>query len=141
MGCLQLFPGCVLVGFSTPSTLKATAENVLFVKLEDRGVAMITGCGHPGVVNLLDYVRHTVKSPLYAVYGGLHISPLGAWGDAEQKAVDALVAANPKWIACNHCTGEKAVEHMIEAGLPVQRGSGSHRSSPVFLGNGDRIVL
>lgn len=47
-------------------------------QIRDRGMAMMTGCGHGGVLNLLDCTRDTFQGGdrIFALYGGLHISPL-----------------------------------------------------------------
>src|SRR2546430_269634 len=40
----------------------------------DRGLVVITGCAHAGIINTLDYARHRVReAPAYAVIGGLHL--------------------------------------------------------------------
>ncbi|MCP5160048.1 MAG: hypothetical protein H6975_11665 [Gammaproteobacteria bacterium] len=45
-------------------------------------------------------------------------------------------------LACNHCTGRRAVEKMLEMGLPVIRGTARHGSqSELFVGNGDALEL
>lgn len=49
-----------------------TEEQVLIAKLEDRGIVVITGCGHPGVEVILKMVRRLTDLPIYALVGGLH---------------------------------------------------------------------
>jgi 7,8-dihydropterin-6-yl-methyl-4-(beta-D-ribofuranosyl)aminobenzene 5'-phosphate synthase len=45
-------------------------------------------------------------------------------------------------VACNHCTGLKAVEKMLELGYPVVKGTGSFTSvSDLYVGAGDEIVF
>ena len=41
----------------------------------DRGLVVLTGCGHAGVVNILEYARKTVRAgaPVHALLGGLHL--------------------------------------------------------------------
>ena len=56
---LLLFPGLALVSFPMHTLLKVDGENVLYANLKDQGMAMITGCGHGGVLNLLNYARRT----------------------------------------------------------------------------------
>jgi len=52
---LVLFPGLAIVSFPMSTLLQVQGENVLYANLEDQGLTMITGCGHGGVLNLLDY--------------------------------------------------------------------------------------
>src|SRR5450432_1074917 len=41
-----------------------------------RGLVVITGCGHAGVVNILTFARSTFpETPVHAIIGGLHLFP------------------------------------------------------------------
>ena len=105
---------------------------------------MITGCGHGGVLNLLDYARRTFQGGerIHALYGGLHIAPLEDWDEAREQVITALSQYGIDRLACNHCTGRRAVEKMIKTGLPVVQGSGQHGSqTDLFVGNGDVLEL
>jgi 7,8-dihydropterin-6-yl-methyl-4-(beta-D-ribofuranosyl)aminobenzene 5'-phosphate synthase len=74
----------------------------------DKGLVVITGCGHAGIVNICEYSRNRVRNaPIYAVLGGLHLyeasdETLG-WTGAKLKAfgLQNLLGA--------HCTGIEAV--------------------------------
>ena len=141
---LVLFPGLALVGFPMHTLLKVDGENVLYANLANQGMAMVTGCGHGGVLNLLDYARRTFQGGerIRAIYGGLHISPLEDWDEAREQVVNALRGYGIAKVACNHCTGRTAVEKMLELGLPVVRGTARHGSQTnLFVGNGDVLKL
>ena len=141
---LVLFPGLALVGFPMHTLLKVDGENVLYANLQDRGLTMVTGCGHGGVLNLLDYARRTFQGGerIHAIYGGLHISPLEDWDDTREQVVNALSEYGIAKVACNHCTGRTAVEKMLERGLPVVRGTARNGSQTnLFIGNGDTLEL
>ncbi len=47
-------------------------EQALVARIKDKGVVVITGCGHPTVEVILDMVRRLSREPLYAIAGGLH---------------------------------------------------------------------
>jgi 7,8-dihydropterin-6-yl-methyl-4-(beta-D-ribofuranosyl)aminobenzene 5'-phosphate synthase len=141
---LVLFPGLALVGFPMHTLLRVDGENVLYANLENQGMAMVTGCGHGGVLNLLDYARRTFQGGerIHAIYGGLHISPLEDWDEAREQVVNALRGYGIAKLACNHCTGRTAVERMLELGLPVVRGTAKHGSQTnLYVGNGDLLEL
>lgn len=141
---VSLFPGCTVVQFPMQTLLQVAGENVLYFEIEHKGLAMITGCGHGGVLNLLDYARRTFVGGehLYAVYGGLHIAPFDDWNAEKDGVITALADYGIAHFGCNHCTGALAVEKMIAAGLPVVRGSAKHGSrNSMFLGNGDVLEL
>jgi len=141
---ITLFPGCALVQFPMQTLLQVQGENVLYFEIQNKGLVMVTGCGHGGVLNLLDYARHTFTGGehLYAVYGGLHIAPFEDWNADKDRLIEALAAYRIERFGCNHCTGATAVQKMLVAGLPVVRGSARHGSkTDLFLGNGDVLEL
>jgi 7,8-dihydropterin-6-yl-methyl-4-(beta-D-ribofuranosyl)aminobenzene 5'-phosphate synthase len=141
---LLLFPGCAVVAFPMETLLQVTGENVLYFGIAGHGLAMVTGCGHGGVLNLLDYARHTFVGGerVHAVYGGLHIAPFEDWNAEKDALIEALAGRGIEHLGCNHCTGALAVQKMIDAGMPVVRGSARHGSrTDLFLGNGDCLDL
>ncbi|MBE7091212.1 MAG: MBL fold metallo-hydrolase [Clostridiales bacterium] len=53
-------------------------DSALALKTE-RGLVVITGCGHSGVCNVLDYAKKlTHETRIYAVLGGFHLKDMGA---------------------------------------------------------------
>ncbi|MFH1552083.1 MAG: MBL fold metallo-hydrolase [Candidatus Omnitrophota bacterium] len=82
------------------------SEQALVVK-GDKGTSVITGCAHPGVVNVLKYVKSKLKTnKVYMVFGGFHLEGMerdqisGIISDLKKLGV---VKAGP-----THCSGEKA---------------------------------
>jgi 7,8-dihydropterin-6-yl-methyl-4-(beta-D-ribofuranosyl)aminobenzene 5'-phosphate synthase len=92
-------------------------DQALVVNVAGRGLVVLTGCGHAGIINTCRYaMRLTGVEELHCVMGGFHLSgPLfepiiGVTVDAfEQLAPDVLVPA--------HCTGWKAT-HAIAQRFP-----------------------
>jgi 7,8-dihydropterin-6-yl-methyl-4-(beta-D-ribofuranosyl)aminobenzene 5'-phosphate synthase len=70
-------------------------DQALIVKVRDRGLVVITGCGHAGVVNIARYAqRLTGGQPLYALLDGLHLGgPL--FEPLIPRVLDDLAALNP----------------------------------------------
>ncbi len=141
---LILFPGLALTSFPMHTLLQVDGENVLYAHLQDQGLAMVTGCGHGGVLNLLNYARRTFTGGerIHAIYGGLHIAPLEDWDESREQLVKTLSRYGIAKVACNHCTGRTAVEKMQALGLPIVHGTARHGSqTTLFLGNGDSLEL
>lgn len=139
---LSLLPGLAVVNFPMHTLLRVDGENVLYARIRDRGMAMMTGCGHGGVLNLLDYARDTFQGGdrIFGLYGGLHISPLEDWDESRDRIVESLGRYGIAKLACNHCTGRRAVEKMLDTGLPVVRGTARNGSqNELFVGNGDLV--
>jgi len=84
----------------------------------DRGLVLVSGCGHAGLVNTLEFARSTLRdAPVYAALGGFHLMALDdaklAWTAA------ALKRAGVKQFVGAHCTGLEAVYRIRdEASLP-----------------------
>ena len=91
-------------------------DQAAIVNVRDKGLVVITGCGHAGIVNIIRYARKlTGIGRVYAVLGGFH---LGYPFDAIIPNVcDALADLDPQVIVPAHCTGWKAV-HALAARFP-----------------------
>ena len=92
-------------------------EQALIVNVRDRGLVVITGCGHAGVVNIARYAeRLTGGQPLYALLGGFHLGgPL--FEPLIPRVLDDLAALNPGVLVPAHCTGWRA-QHAMSARFP-----------------------
>jgi 7,8-dihydropterin-6-yl-methyl-4-(beta-D-ribofuranosyl)aminobenzene 5'-phosphate synthase len=139
------FPGCVSTVMDVSFILGLRGEQFLLFNVKDKGVVIVTGCGHVGVQNAIAYAQQNVVSStgrLYGLFGGLHISALEVWSPAADMMLDAMQAADFSVVASNHCTGIVAVEKMLERGFPVMAGSANFGSkSTRYVGNGDSIVF
>jgi 7,8-dihydropterin-6-yl-methyl-4-(beta-D-ribofuranosyl)aminobenzene 5'-phosphate synthase len=90
-------------------------DQALIVNVRDRGLVVLTGCGHAGIVNI---VRHAIaltgESRLHAVIGGFHLS-----GQTFEPIIPTTVAAlkehAPSMIVPGHCTGFAAIRALSEA--------------------------
>ena len=83
------------------------AEQSLVIKTEG-GVAVITGCAHPGIVKILDRVRGQFEDPLEMVMGGFHLMQESP--DAVDLVVQEFMDRQVQRVAPTHCTGEDAIE-------------------------------
>jgi 7,8-dihydropterin-6-yl-methyl-4-(beta-D-ribofuranosyl)aminobenzene 5'-phosphate synthase len=60
----------------------AVGEQALFINLRERGIVIVTGCGHPTAERLVARARKLFDLPIYAILGGLHL-PLTAGRNIE----------------------------------------------------------
>ena len=92
-------------------------DQALIVNVTGRGLVVITGCGHAGVINIARYAqRLTGGQPLYALLGGFHLNgPL--FEPLIPRVLDELAAMNPGVLVPAHCTGWRA-QHAMAARLP-----------------------
>jgi 7,8-dihydropterin-6-yl-methyl-4-(beta-D-ribofuranosyl)aminobenzene 5'-phosphate synthase len=92
-------------------------DQALIVNVRGRGLVVVTGCGHAGVVNIIRHaMRLTRVSRLLAVIGGFHLSG-PAFEPVIGPTVSALTELAPELIAPAHCTGWRA-QHTLAATLP-----------------------
>ncbi|HWC83580.1 MAG TPA: MBL fold metallo-hydrolase [Pseudonocardiaceae bacterium] len=102
-------------------------DQALVVNVRDRGLVVLTGCGHAGAVNIVRHaMRLTGVNRLHALIGGLHLG-----GPAFEPIIAPTVAAlselTPSLLVPGHCTGWRA-QHALAAELPdawVQSSSGT----------------
>ena len=92
-------------------------DQAAIVNVRDKGLVVLTGCGHAGIVNILRHARKlTGVERIYAVIGGFHLNgPL--FEPIIPNVCDALAEMDPEVIVPAHCTGWKAV-HALAARFP-----------------------
>lgn len=83
-------------------------DQALIVHVRGKGLVVITGCGHAGVVNIARYAtRLTGGQPLYGLLGGFHLNgPL--FEPLIPRVLDDLAALTPTALVPAHCTGWRA---------------------------------
>jgi 7,8-dihydropterin-6-yl-methyl-4-(beta-D-ribofuranosyl)aminobenzene 5'-phosphate synthase len=88
----------------TGQDLDTTPDDQSLVLETEKGLVLILGCCHAGLVNTLEHVAYvTGRRDVYAVVGGTHLG----FCSQEQLAmtVNALKALGIKKLAASHCTG------------------------------------
>ncbi|MCF7791461.1 MAG: MBL fold metallo-hydrolase [Victivallales bacterium] len=68
-----------------------------------KGLIVVLGCAHAGVVNILDYVYKKLNKNIFAVIGGTHLKVAG--NERFRKTVGAFKKYDIKHIGVSHCTG------------------------------------
>jgi 7,8-dihydropterin-6-yl-methyl-4-(beta-D-ribofuranosyl)aminobenzene 5'-phosphate synthase len=92
-------------------------DQALVLRLRDRGLVIVSGCGHAGIVNTVRYARRlTGQDTVAAIVGGFHLSgPM--FEPIIGPTVDALAELSPSLLVPAHCTGWKAV-HQLASRFP-----------------------
>src|SRR5436190_22741407 len=90
-------------------------DQALVAAVRGRGLVVLTGCGHSGIINILRYVRKlTGENRIHAVVGGFHLG-----GPLFEKIIapttEALAAFSPDHIVPTHCTGWRATQAIASA--------------------------
>jgi 7,8-dihydropterin-6-yl-methyl-4-(beta-D-ribofuranosyl)aminobenzene 5'-phosphate synthase len=92
-------------------------DQCLIINVRDKGLVIITGCGHSGIINTIVHAQAlTGIQSVYAVIGGFHLS-----GELFEPTIPATIAAlqeiEPNYIMPGHCTGWLAI-HEIARAMP-----------------------
>jgi 7,8-dihydropterin-6-yl-methyl-4-(beta-D-ribofuranosyl)aminobenzene 5'-phosphate synthase len=92
-------------------------DQALIINVAGKGLVVLTGCGHAGIVNICRYAcRLTGVDRLHLVMGGFHLK-----GPLFEPIIDdtcnALIELAPEILVPTHCTGWKAI-HALAARLP-----------------------
>ncbi len=92
-------------------------DQALILSVRGRGLVVLTGCGHAGVVNTVRYAqRLTGTERIHAIIGGFHLN-----GPLFEPLIPSVRAAfadfGPQVIVPAHCTGWRAT-HALAAAFP-----------------------
>jgi 7,8-dihydropterin-6-yl-methyl-4-(beta-D-ribofuranosyl)aminobenzene 5'-phosphate synthase len=83
--------------------------------VKDKGLVVFSSCSHAGIVNVLTHARELFDPiPIYAVFGGLHLSGAANEGWIDDTVRD-LAAFGLKRMVPGHCTGWRAIHRLVEA--------------------------
>jgi 7,8-dihydropterin-6-yl-methyl-4-(beta-D-ribofuranosyl)aminobenzene 5'-phosphate synthase len=91
--------------YSTGQLGKWIKEQSLVIRTE-RGLIIITGCAHPGIVKIVNTAKDFLKDDILLVMGGFHLE----W--ATKGKIEKIISAFKQWhvryVGPCHCTGDKA---------------------------------
>jgi len=88
-------------------------DQALILSIRDKGLVVITGCGHSGIVNILKYAKElTGNDRIYAVIGGMHLTG-GTFEPIIPRTIDELERLKPRFLIPCHCSGLKAVNEIV----------------------------
>ncbi len=80
-------------------------EQSLIIRTK-KGLVIITGCAHPGIVKIVDVAKDIMKDDILLVMGGFHLEWVTK-GKIE-RIISAFKQMGVRYVGPSHCTGEKA---------------------------------
>jgi 7,8-dihydropterin-6-yl-methyl-4-(beta-D-ribofuranosyl)aminobenzene 5'-phosphate synthase len=105
---LEILPGV----YSTGALGSTIVEQALVVETQT-GIVVITGCAHPGIVDVVRQAQDVAEGEIALVLGGFHL------GRVHPSQLERIVAdfrqLGVKRVAPTHCTGEDAIAAFAEA--------------------------
>jgi 7,8-dihydropterin-6-yl-methyl-4-(beta-D-ribofuranosyl)aminobenzene 5'-phosphate synthase len=94
-------------GVLSTGELQGPVNEQSLVLDSDQGLVIITGCSHPGIVNILNTAKQLSDKDIYLVFGGFH---LGGHTVAQiQQIIQQFRALGVQKVGPTHCTGETAI--------------------------------
>ena len=106
-------------------------DQSLVIHIKDKGLAVISGCAHSGIINSIGQARRlTGVNDVFAVIGGFHLSG-PAMAPAVAPTIEELKKMAPALVCPMHCSGFPAISALSRA-LP---------ESFVLSSVGSRILL
>jgi 7,8-dihydropterin-6-yl-methyl-4-(beta-D-ribofuranosyl)aminobenzene 5'-phosphate synthase len=77
------------------------------------GLVVMTGCSHPGIIEMLKEIKSAFNKNIYMVFGGFHLL------DKSDKEMDQIIsemkALGVVKCGATHCTGEKQIQLIRDA--------------------------
>ena len=91
-------------------------DQALVVNISDKGLVILTGCGHAGIINTINYAKKiTGIDRIHAIIGGFHLpADDGIFEAAIGPSLKEFQKAQPDYLVPCHCTGWKATNRIIE---------------------------
>ena len=96
----------LFTGVYTTGELGNGIKEQSLVVASGQGLVVITGCAHPGVVNIVRKARDMLaEKPVYLVIGGFHMS--GASTHQIQSVIEGFRQLSVRKVAPCHCSGDE----------------------------------
>jgi len=70
-----------------------------------KGLVVMTGCSHPGIVEMLREIKSSFNKNIYMVFGGFHL--LDKTDEEMKSIIEEMKALGVVKCGATHCTGEK----------------------------------
>jgi 7,8-dihydropterin-6-yl-methyl-4-(beta-D-ribofuranosyl)aminobenzene 5'-phosphate synthase len=121
---IEVTPGLSIAAglFTTGEMGRSIPEQALIIQTE-QGLVIITGCAHPGIVEIIEQAQTLLDGQVRLVLGGFHL------GGKREAEIDAILTdfrrLKVEQVAPCHCTGDQAIamfaaeygEAFIQAGV------------------------
>ncbi len=93
---------------------KVEDDQAIVVNVKDKGLVVLSGCAHAGIVNTVNYAREiSGRDTILAVIGGFHLAK--ATDSEIQQTVGEMRKFRPRYVIPCHCSGFTALNAMATA--------------------------
>ncbi len=95
----------IIPGIYTTGRLGSSIKEQSLILKTARGLVVVTGCAHPGIVNILNTIRNEFSDEFFLVFGGFHLG--GLKSSAVKKIVADFQNLGVKKAGPCHCSGDQ----------------------------------
>lgn len=106
----EIIPSKLVLGKGDDFVPDLFADEICLAVRFREGVAVLVGCSHPGIVNMVGTVRRRLGLPVLGVWGGTHLS--GADPARVSAAVEGLIGMGVGYFGLSHCSGDTMLEYV-----------------------------
>jgi 7,8-dihydropterin-6-yl-methyl-4-(beta-D-ribofuranosyl)aminobenzene 5'-phosphate synthase len=89
--------------YSTGVLGRGIKEQALIVQTE-KGVIVITGCAHPGIVDIVKKAKNLLKEDVLLVMGGFHL--MGQSQGSIERIISEFIDLGVRFVGPCHCSGD-----------------------------------
>jgi 7,8-dihydropterin-6-yl-methyl-4-(beta-D-ribofuranosyl)aminobenzene 5'-phosphate synthase len=83
-------------------------DQALVIHVADKGLVVLAGCAHAGIVNTVKYARRiSGVEQVWAVLGGFHLAPANSV--EIDRTIDEISRLGPQMVVPSHCTGFEGI--------------------------------
>ncbi len=73
-----------------------------------KGLVVMTGCSHPGIVSMLEKIKASFNKNIYMVFGGFHL--MNKSDQEMESIISRMKALGVEKCGATHCTGDKQIK-------------------------------
>jgi 7,8-dihydropterin-6-yl-methyl-4-(beta-D-ribofuranosyl)aminobenzene 5'-phosphate synthase len=111
---VEVTPGASpLAGISSTGEMSGDIPEQALLIHTAQGLVVITGCAHPGIVEIIELARDLTGEQIHLVVGGFHLK------DMRRSEIEAIIGdfrrLGVERVAPTHCTGAEAIAMFEEA--------------------------
>lgn len=106
-------PVQVCRGLYTTGVLGRAIPEQSLVLNTDQGLVVMTGCSHPGIINILEQVKKDFGKDIYMVFGGFHL--MNKTEEEINEIIERMNELGVQKCGATHCTGEQQINWFRQA--------------------------
>jgi 7,8-dihydropterin-6-yl-methyl-4-(beta-D-ribofuranosyl)aminobenzene 5'-phosphate synthase len=106
-------PAEICKGVSLTGEMGVQIKEQSLILNTSKGLVVITGCAHPGIVGIVKRAKEVSDKKIYLVCGGFHL--LSKSEDEVKEIISEFKDLEVMKVGASHCTGDRAIELFKEA--------------------------